>query len=368
MINVLHIRDTGDMLGAESVILELAKHSKALGINSIIGVLEGGSEKLVHLANESDISSFIIPCHGKIDYKTIRFLKKYIVQNNIHIVHSHGYKEDFYVWLSKLTPIIGTNHLWKRTTLALKFYAFLDSLILKRFDKVAAVSKPILQDMIKTGISATKSLVVPNGVDMNRFKINLDLDQIKAMKMSLGIHSNNIVIGMISSLSKEKGHENAISCFVKVVNDYPNIHLLIVGTGEEDSSLHQLAYENNVLDKITFTGRRNDIPEIHQVIDIFLLNSFAEGLPMALLEAMASGKAVIATDVGDVETAVVDNKTGLLISSNDMDELNDALRKLIPDGEKRFRFGQSAQRHISKHFSSVSMTAKYVELYRDMLT
>ncbi len=366
-INVLHIRDTGDMLGAESVIFEIAKNSTQFNVKAVVGVLEGGSTELVQKAKENNINSFIIPCKGKIDFKTINFLKKYIKDNDIHIVHAHGYKENFYAWLSKSTPIIATNHLWKRTTMALKFYAYVDSKIMNKLEKVVAVSKPILIDMSKAGVKDSKCELISNGIDIQRFSKVYSSDNIKTMKQALNIPLDNTVIGMISSLSKEKGHEGAIKCFDKMLKKYPKLHFLVVGAGEEELALKKLSRKLNILQNICFAGRRTDIPEIHSIIDIYLLNSLIEGLPMALLEAMASAKAVIATNVGDVESVVIDNETGLLIQCEDLSGLESALLDLIEDSFKRNVLGQIAKEFISKHFSSISMTEKYINLYRELL-
>ncbi len=369
-INVLHIRDTGGMLGAENVILELCRVSLSQGVNPIIGtftIVGGKSTVLEQQAKSYGIKTVAIPCQGKFDLGTVRFLKNYIKENEIQLVHSHGYKEDIYAWLSKSTPLVASNHLWKRTTRALRLYAYIDSKILRQFDKIVAVSAPIRKDMLNAGIASDKITVIPNGISIDKFAQTPVVTPARALKKELGIPTEHTVIGMVSSLTSEKGHAKALPSLAKIINQHPSTHILIVGAGPELAQLQQLAETLDIRHNVTFTGSRNDVPALLSAIDIFLLYSTIEGLPMALLEAMASGKAIIATDVGDVGCAIVAQETGILLASQYDEQLFRAVEHLYTDKTARARLGRAAKKRVGEHFSSDAMAQRYVQLYRELV-
>lgn len=366
-INLLHIRDTGDMLGAENVILELSKNGIKYNINPIIGVLGNVTSKLGLLAEQHRIKTVNIPCKSKLDFTTIRFLRQFIIEHNIHIVHAHGYKEDFYAWQSKSTPIIATNHLWKRTTVSLRLYAYIDAKILNRFDKVVAVSKPIQQEIIESGVSASKITLIQNGIDVEKYDQQTSFAQQANLKQALKIPSDRIIIGMISSLTKEKGHEKALIDLARTLSAQPLAQILIVGSGPEEKRLREIVHSLNIESNVTFAGSRQDIPSLLSIIDIFLLYSKIEGLPMALLEAMAAGKAIIATNVGDVSSAIINNKTGILLSGQKKNELCHDLSALLNNSTLREALGNAAKSQATELFSSATMTEKYINLYNELL-
>ena len=119
------------------------------------------------------------------------------------------------------------------------------------------------------------------------------LDRNDARK-SLGIENSHLIVGTLSSLSTEKGLDYLIKAIAEVKQSGIDIHLLMVGSGPEEYSLRMLASQLSLNDSVTFAGRRSDILNVFSAMDIFALPSLNEGLPMALLEAMATGKAVIA--------------------------------------------------------------------------
>lgn len=369
-INVLHVRDSGAMLGAENVILELARQSPSLGITPVIGVFshsDGSATELARQASHLGLETIVIPCNKKFDLGTIKFLRNYIKKHDIHLVHTHGYKEDFYAWLAKATPLLATNHLWKRTTAALKVYAYIDSKVLHNFNKVVAVSAPIQQDMVSVGIKADNTLLIPNGINIEKFTLQGKFEQTLLLKQLFGIPAERIVIGMISSLTQEKGHAKALPGVAEIIKQYPNTHVLVVGAGPELNYLCRQSKTLGIEKNITFAGNRNDIPDLLSLIDIFLLYSSIEGLPIAILEAMAAGKAIIATNVGDVGYAIIDGITGLLLETQNQAFLSQALMALIENEDKRNRLGQAAKERVAEVFSSGSMAKRYARVYRELL-
>jgi glycosyltransferase involved in cell wall biosynthesis len=146
------------------------------------------------------------------------------------------------------------------------------------------------------------------------------------------------------------------------------LKLLIIGNGKDNEKLRNLAENLQIQDYVIFAGKRKDIPEILSIIDIYLLSSLTEGTPMALLEAMAAKKAVIATDVGDIPSVIESGKNGLLVRSKDIIGIENAISLFCEDSNKRKAFGDNAFITVQKRYSADHMVKKYCDVYDELLT
>lgn len=366
MKRVLHLRSSGGMLGAENVILEICKYSMKFGIHSSIGIIKNENDPIpefMQVAIKNQIETIVF--NGKRSFDPLLCLNigKKIKEKKIDIIHCHGYKEDFYgLWASKKLPVVATNHLWKRGTKKSTFYALIDALILKKFNQVVGVSDDIVDEMKKLGIR--NPFKISNGVDINRFNNSISANE---YRKNLKIDSNKTVVGMISSLTPEKGHDLAITAMEHLIREYPDLMLLIAGDGILKVDLQNKIKNKKLKKNILLLGSRKDIPEILSVIDIFLLPSYIEGMPMALLEAMAAGKAVIATTVGDIPRVIKSHKNGILINPGNAMAVQEALSKLISANDLRKKMGINARNEIINNFSSQVMTRKYCRIYDSLL-
>lgn len=367
---VLHLRSTGGFLGAESVILEIAKHSPKFGYTSIIAALQDRKDpepELTTRATAVGIQTCNLKSEAFFDFQLARNISDLIQKHNVNIVHTHGYKEDFYALLARTgRPKVATNHLWKKTNPRLRFYAFADSWCLRAFDRVVAVSKPILEETWRAGVPKQKLSLVRNGVDTALFDVS-PVDVRRSIRNALDIPVDATVFGQISSLTSEKGHRFAISAWAEVISRFPESRLLIVGEGPEYEMLSLQARELRIENTVIFAGRRSDVPQVLAAIDVFLLPSLIEGMPMALLEAMAAKKAVIASTVGDILEAITDRQNGLVVAPGDTQGLSSAMLSLLAVPSEINRLGNQARATVVSQFSSESMTQKYCEIYDALL-
>ena len=364
---VLHLRSSGGLLGAENVILELTKYSNLYGYTPIIGALLDVGDPIpefITLADQQGIRTQLFTAHSKVDHQCIKMIKHFCQKESVDLLHTHGYREDIFgLMAAPSIKKVATNHLWKNTNQALKMYAWIDSLALRFYHKIIAVSDNVLQDMKAKGLPEHKMITLSNGIDLNKFSATTPQKQSLEIKEQLKLPLNSILITMVSSLTPEKGHKVAIKAFKTLTKNISHpVHLLIVGDGPEKSELMSMCDELDLSKRITFTGKRTDIPDLLGLSDIFLLSSYIEGLPMALLEAMASSKAIVATNVGDVAFAL-DQGAGIVIQpGKDLDMAN-GLKKLIEDDEHRIHLGTMARQRVESYFSSQTMTEKYCKIY-----
>lgn len=368
MKKVLHIRSSGEFLGAENVVLQLSQFSSEFGYQPFIVVIHDHRDEyplLAEYAKEKGIECSVITTQKRIDLKCVNALKELIKTQNIDLIHTHGYKEDLYAFLTfSGVPVLATNHLWKRTNTTLKLYAFIDSLVMTRFHKIVAVSKAILDEM--------KSIPLLRGSDMSLISNGIDHEAFNNVKPSniresLGLAPETPLLLTVSSLTPEKGHRFLLDALADQDITQRDWHLAIVGGGREKTSLEEQVNKLGLNDRVTFLGYRKDIPNLLKSADLYILPSLDEGLPMALLEAMAAGKPSIATNVGDVSKVIRDNSVGKLIGPGDSQALSHALRDALDDSNWRTSSGINARELIIREFSSRAMTQNYSRCYNDIL-
>jgi glycosyltransferase involved in cell wall biosynthesis len=361
---VLHLRNTEGVFGAEKVIIEISKYSKNYGYDSIIGIFKDDKMTIPELAQSAQnegLQTIIFPCNGRFDMKCARKINAYILENNINLLHCHGYKEDFYALASRtVIPKLATNHLWKSTSFILKLYRQIDIFLLRAFDCVVGVSDEIVSEMRNLGIK--DPVKVQNGIDIDKFNI----DQ-KAVELAskIGLNSNDIVFCMVSSLTPEKNHSAAIEALSNL--KHTGSQLLIVGDGPLLKDLQDQVARLNLQKRVFFVGRRENIRELLSISDIFLLPSLKEGLPIALLEAMACGKAVIASRVGENANVISDGINGMIVENGDKNSLSNAMHLLLEQKNLIYQFGAKARETVANNFSSHVMTLNYCELYNRLL-
>lgn len=364
--NLLHIRSSGGILGAENVILEIAKHSPEFGYRSVIGAIKNSGEpdpEFLNVAKDYDIRTVVFEARRSLDPSLPGRIRRFITDHRVDILHCHGYKEDFYGILTRTNiPKVATNHLWKRSTFRSKIYAFIDVVLLRLFDQVVGVSDEIVDEMRRYLIP--RPVKIANGVDIERFRKTAGLSELHDR---MGIRPGDIVFGMVSSLSTEKGHMVAIQAIRDVIKEYPETRLFIIGEGELRSEIENQVGKFGLGRHVALLGKRLDIPDMLSVMDVFLLPSYKEGLPMAMLEAMAAGKAVIATRVGENGKVITHKQNGLLIDPGDPHQLRAAIMELIHDRALIRSLGDNARAEVEANYSSRSMTRKYCDIYTEVL-
>ncbi len=360
---VFHLRGSSGILGAERVVLELAKYSQRFGYQAVIGALVDEGEEEPEFLKEAQRLGFdvaMVTCAGRFDLSVKKSLRSLIDQLHIDIIHTHGYKEDFYVALAKLTiPKVATNHLWKRTTLALKVYALIDALCLRSFNKIVGVSDQVKLDMQELGISPDKISVIANGIDLERFKESLPETKKASLKQEFGFADDQPIIITVSSLTEEKGHHYLFEAINRLDNF---VQVLVVGEGRFRSALEGQLESLGLSDRVCFAGRREDIGALLQLADVFVLPSLMEGLPMALLEAMAAGTIAVATDVGDVGKVMKNERNGFLVEAGNVDALIVAIKGALTSSDRK-RIAERARETISQSYSAEKMAESYATLY-----
>jgi glycosyltransferase involved in cell wall biosynthesis len=368
-MKILHLISSGGFFGAESVIINLAKEQEKNGLKITIGVLR--DKRNPHLevavaAEKSGLKTKIFDCGGRLDMGLLLRIRRFLKSERIDILHSHGYKTNFYGLLSSLGFSLGriaTCHNWISLSPKLKLYEKLDKWILKSFDKIVVVSDLLKKELAESGIPKEKTVLINNGIDVDRFHERSILER-SELARSLKLEKDEKVIGSLGRLSEEKGHTYLIRAFGKVSVDLPGVKLLIVGDGPLRKSLENESDALGLKGKIIFTGERTDVPAILGLIDIFVLPSLMEGLPIALLEAMASKKPIVATAVGEVTNA--SKGCVLLVKPGNEGELASAILELLTDINRADLLVKNAFARVNQLFSAQKMAVEYLKIYNNI--
>lgn len=213
-------------------------------------------------------------------------------------------------------------------------------------------------------VDRSKIRTIPNGIDITRFRASgSDPD----LRKELGIDDGSKVIGTIGRLTEQKGMEYLIDAFKGISKHSPGAVLVIVGDGELRADLHSRVERNGLGGKVIFCGIRDDIPRLLGIFDIFVLPSLWEGQPITIMEAMASGRPIVATDVGGNGEILRSGELGLLVPAKDPDAITKAVNRLLGDPSMAGDLGEKARVHASAELSSTSMTRRYEEVFTSCL-
>ena len=245
-----------------------------------------------------------------------------------------------------------------------RYYHFLERVTSFMVDHYVTVSESIKDYILHTTKKPAENVsVIYNGIDLNR-DTNVQMHTIKEY---FDIKDKDRLLVTVGRLNIQKGHCYLFQAISKVLKKISNVKLLVVGEGEEEKKLKNLVESLDLTGAIIFAGLRDDIERILSISELFVFPSLWEGLPNALLEAMAAGKPVIATTVGGVPELVVHGKTGLLIPPNETDALAHAITELLHNRSRTRKMGKAARMRVEKHFTISRTVAKTENLYRELL-
>jgi glycosyltransferase involved in cell wall biosynthesis len=369
-VRVLQLTSSLGFYGAEQVIMTLLKALDRESFHVSLGALEkkkSSSTAIVSAATAAGIEAFSLPCRGWLDWDAVQGLKSLIEKESIDILHCHEPKSRLYgAVVSKMTriPIVATHHLWTGQDLRTRLVESIDAAVLHGCDKVVGVSNSVAESMRRVLVSSSRIEVIPNGIDLSGFRDDLKGDDVRR---SLGIPHGAPVIGAVGRLDTQKGHDRLIEAAGKVIDAGQDAFYVILGEGIERPRLEALVRDHGLSSRVLLPGYRSDVRSCLAMMDIFVMPSRREGTPMALLEAMAMKKPVVATAVGGVPDVLTDGVDGIVLPENG-DGLSDALLKLLRDPAFASQIARTGRRRVENEFSSLRMARRYEELYRRCLT
>jgi sugar transferase (PEP-CTERM/EpsH1 system associated) len=368
-INILFVNYSLDVGGIETLILELSKRLNPSRFKPEICVLSTKG----NLGNEFENAGITVhPLNKKeglgwsIPFKLSRIIK----ERGIDILHSQNQSSWLYAAIAaKLAriPLVHTVHSNvsfnnphpHRWLLLQRHLAKHTRLIIC----VANSNAKFMQE--KQHIPAEKIRVVYNGIEPEIYSSAASDPESK--KMELGITKGDVIIGNVARFSPPKDHENLIRAFKQVLQSVPAAKLLLIGDGPLEYKIKSLVSKLGLGNQVKFLGRRRDIPGLLKTFDVFVLPSSSEGLPMAILEAMASGLPIIATNVGGNPEVVINEETGIIVPAKNPGALAEATCRLLSNRNEARNMGVRGQNRVKGYFTFEAMAREYAAIYESLL-
>jgi len=246
-----------------------------------------------------------------------------------------------------------------------KFFLLTERVMARITDRMVALTEAERNDYIALSVSSPEKIAtIHSGVDVDRF-MNVQVN-IAEKKRRLGLNSKGLVVGTVGWLLPIKGPVHLLKAMPYVWENYPEACLIFVGKGDLEKELREEVNRMKAWDKVKFLGWRDDIPEIMQVLDVFVLPSMNEGMGRVLVEAMAGGKPVVASRVGGILDLVKEGQNGFLAEPGDEKGLAIAIKKLLDDKKMRDEMGKKG-REMATEFSEEKMVEKIDVLYESLL-
>jgi glycosyltransferase involved in cell wall biosynthesis len=290
----------------------------------------------------------------------------YLRWNRFQVVHTYGFYPNFFaVPAARLAgvPVIiasirDTGEVWEPKK------RLLQKAVCKLATCVLANADAVRSQLIRDGYNERKLAVIRNGVDLPR------LDRREAsgpIRQEFGIPQDSPIITVLSRINELKGIQYFLDALPAVLTRVPNARFLIVGDGPARVGLESYAQSKSFGRSVIFTGARLDVPKILQETSISVLPSLSEGLSNVLIESMAAGVPVVATNVGGNPEIVDEGTTGLLVPPRDANALAAAMLKLLSDPESAARMGSAGRDRIERRFSMGRAVHETQQLYTTLL-
>ncbi|MEW5894152.1 MAG: glycosyltransferase [Candidatus Omnitrophota bacterium] len=367
-VKVLHVRSSGGRYGAENVILNLSRELEQAAFYNHIVCLNNAKNPHVELVNEArdaGVLATAVNCRGMFDLKAISRIRRILRDERIDVIHTHDYKAAVFGLIAAFglkVRRVATNHGWTSVSWKLHAYQFIEGIFYNMFDQVVAVSDTVAKRISPFVFNRKKIVVIMNGIPPDPGKNRGAGDN-----GGSGAQRNIFTIGIVGRLSREKGHVYLLKALAKLMekgkekSGKGNVKLLIVGGGPLEEELKRFCGEMKLafsdcrdLNRLSlpddccsaiFTGAQQDMSAVYGALDVLVMPSLEEGLPMTLLEAMEAGVPVVATPVGEIPKIIRDGETGFLVKVGDVDGLARILQRI---SEERWASGEEAENFETK--------------------
>ena len=310
--------------------------------------------KLGHVTEERKIPTIWLKMRSAYDPVAFIQILRLLKRERVDIIHAHSSRDAWLVGAAGkllgikvfrtrhlLTPI-GGPYVYVRLT-----------------DLVLTVSEGVRQYLISAGVPAQQIIAVPTGINLRRF--DSTRPDLLDMRKHFGIPREAFVIGIVAVLRRAKGHRFLLQAVKRLVPEFPQIKLLIAGTGPQEQNIRNLIKELRLENHVMMLGQQDDIPSLLRALDVFVLPAQEEALGTALIEATAMGVPVVATRIGGIPEVL--GEAGLLFESEDVDGLVSHLRMLIRSPELTARMREQGIARARQFFDENLMVRLMEEIY-----
>ncbi len=357
----------------------------------IHGLGAGGAQKVIastiRCRQHEELRYFVYSCHdgvqrreiedagatvrivsrsfAKLDPSWVVRLARTMRRDGVELVHTHLFGDSLHGYLAarlaSRLPVVMTLHTGPEGLSRLQRHGY--RWLLRRCARAVACSEAVATGFSERGLAPDRPQTIPNGVAPPG---GLSAARIAALRSDLGAGPDTVLFAAVGRLAAEKGYGDLLDAFARLRPSTAGARLLIVGEGPLRAELESRAQALSLDGQVVFTGFRADVPELLQAVDVVVFSSLWEGLPMALLEAMAAGRCVVTTDVPGILEAVRAGREALVVPRGDAGGLAGALGRAAAEGGLRARLAAAARNRFLERFTVAAMVDGYERLYREV--
>uniref|UniRef100_D5X197 Glycosyl transferase group 1 n=1 Tax=Thiomonas intermedia (strain K12) TaxID=75379 RepID=D5X197_THIK1 len=364
--HIVHMIDELPRDGAEMLLVDLMRLRIPGYRYTIVCLIKGGP--LEQEFEKLGVPVVIFGRKGKLDFGLVFRVASWLKRERAAVVHTHLFTADTYgrlaARLAGVPALFSTVHNivnpWKGSGRKL-----IDRLFARLSTAVVGCSEEVTQTLAtRDKIPASKLVSIPNGIDLQKFSSFSGA----GVRSEFGLPEDRPLIGIVGRLHEQKAHGDLFRALAELPQvRHKQLNCLVIGTGDLQDALKQQVKALWLEDCVIFTGMRTDVPRLVAAMDVFVMSSHWEGLPIALLEAMASSKAVLCTRVGGIPDVVIDGENGLLVEPRDVPQFAKRLDDLLQDPALRARMGQRARETVIARFDVSRTAAAYNRLHQQAL-
>lgn len=369
-MKILHVIDSGGLYGAEIMLLSLMIEQRLLGhepwLCSIGG--KGSPEKPIEAsARQKDLNVRPWRMADGLNLAGALRILEWVKRDGFDLLHTHGYKGNIlFGWLPRSfrrLPIVTTLHGWTNTggMNRMRFYEWLDARSLHRIESVVLVNQAMLGNH---RLRRVRCVVIDNGIDLDG---TLSLEEKPLVGSVVGFCGSRFTVGAIGRLSPEKGFDDLVSAVGALVRSGFDLNLVIIGEGPLHDELAKGAVEAGLDGRFLLCGYLEGASRYLSHFKAFVLPSLTEGLPITLLEAMASSTPVVASRVGGIPEALDGGRGGLLVEPQDPEGLALAIRTVMEHYDEAVTRARHSHAVVRQRYTTRRMAEEYDLLYRKTL-
>ena len=356
MRNILHLCAANYFGGPEKQIVGHFKQIDRARFNPVVVSLHPKKNNcpISQQARDVGIQTHSVSMSSPFDLMSLYRLIKLVKKKRIDLICSHGYKPTVMGWITARktgVPIIAFSRGYTSENKKVRFYEYLENLVLKRVDGIITVSAAQKQKLESLGIRNTEKWVVHNAVSINGDEQNNDNGFRDAFLKTNHLPDNCTLAITAGRLSPEKGHRFLIDAIGLLDAKTEDTYFVFCGDGVNAKSLKEQMHSTGVAEKCRFIGFQKDIMRIFRIMDFLVLPSLTEGLPNVVLEAFACKKPVLGTWVGGVPEVVEHKINGILVRPGCPDALVQGINLISECKELSIKMGENGYDRVKKQFS-----------------
>ncbi|MEZ5550316.1 MAG: glycosyltransferase [Pseudomonadales bacterium] len=356
------------MDGPGRTILDCAESMDPGKVRVVIGTFDGGAAANGAYASDAcrrGLPVEIIHESGPLDPSIPRQIIHLIDKHQVDILHTHDARTDLFgVVVARRRPVVlvSTVHGWISNSVKARFINWLDKRLLRRMDCVIAVSEDT-REKLGHSFPKARTIVIPNALRTENYLSGNDASQFRAEN---GFRESDVLIANIGRLSPEKGQALFLNAGEQILKRCRDARLVLIGIGQDESKLRELASRLGILAKVRFLGFVQDMRQVYPALDLVVQSSYTEGMPNVILESLLLNTPVIATAVGGTQEIIVNQQHGVLIPSGDVSALVAAMGEFLENRDRHRIMACEGGARIRKDFDHNRRVQMLKNLYSSL--